>query len=281
MILKIVIISLVCIVLFFTVFDSFRFVVKKYTVTSEKIKSDKTIVFLSDLHGRRFGRDNSKIINRINELKPDLVLLGGDMITAQPGEDFTQGASFVKTVLKDRDYVYAEGNHEYRAKLYPDTYGSLYDDYCETIAKDGIRMSVNESADFFDDIRVFSLSINYKYYRRFKHDPMEEDYVTKTIGEPSGDRFNILLAHNPDFFDEYVEWGGELILSGHVHGGVVRIPFWKGLLSPMCKFFPKYDGGKFTRDGKTMIVSRGLGIHTIPFRLFNPAEIDVIRLRKA
>ena len=104
--------------------------------------------------------------------------------------------------------------------------------------------------------------------------------LIQTLGEPCAEKYTVLLAHNPDFFPVYAEWGADLVLSGHVHGGMVRIPGWKGVVSPNIRFFPKYDGGKFEEGKSTMILSRGLGMHTIPVRLFNPGELIVIDFMK-
>ena len=259
-------------------YDSTRYVIREYEIITDKIKSDKTIVFLSDLHNKRYKKDNHGLIADILNLDPDLVLLGGDMMTAYPNEDFSVAADFVKSVCKDKKYVYAEGNHEYRARIYRDVYGDLIDRYKENINEENIDISINEYMDY-DDIRVFSLSIEHKYYRRFRLEPMEKDYIEKTVGKIAEDKYNILLAHNPDYFEMYKEWGADLTLSGHVHGGVVRIPGSVGIISPMCTLFPKYSGGLFDKEGKKMIVSRGLGMHTIPLRMFNPAEVVCIKLK--
>ncbi len=81
---------------------------------------------------------------------------------------------------------------------------------------------------------------------------MDSDYPEKLLGKADNELFQILLAHNPAYFDNYVTWGADLSLAGHVHGGIVRIPFWnKGVLSPSIQFFPKYDGGIFKQDNKT------------------------------
>lgn len=87
-----------------------------------------------------------------------------------------------------------------------------------------------------------------------------------------------MIAHNPEYFPAYAEWGADLVLSGHVHGGLMRLPFLGGVIAPSMKLFPKYDGGVFEEHGSTMILSRGLGTHTLPIRIFNPGELVVIRL---
>ena len=259
-------------------FDSNRYVIREYTVKTDKVSSCRTVVFLSDLHNKKYGKNNEKTIADVRALNPDLVLVGGDMMTAYPGEDYSSGLHFVSEVCKDRPYVYAEGNHEYRARIYTEDYNDLSDRYNNDLAKNGVKITINDHEDFFSEIRVFSFSMAHEYYRRFRLKPMPDDYIASEIGNPDDGKFNILLAHNPDYFENYVKWGADLTLSGHVHGGVVRIPFWIGVISPMCTLFPKYGGGVFRKKEKTMIVSRGMGMHTIPLRMFNPAEIVVIRV---
>ena len=96
---------------------------------------------------------------------------------------------------------------------------------------------------------------------------MDPEYLPGILGQPSEEYFNILIAHDPDYFPKYADWGADLVLSGHVHGGMVRVPFWgKGVVSPNVRLFPKYDGGEFT-IGKS-----------IPIRLFNPGEILEVEL---
>ena len=97
------------------------------------------------------------------------------------------------------------------------------------------------------------------------------------LGRCDTETYTILLAHNPDYFPQYGAWGADLVCSGHVHGGVARVPFWgKGMISPSLRLFPQYDGGVFSEGKSTMLLSRGLGMHTIPFRLFNPAELLLV-----
>ena len=93
------------------------------------------------------------------------------------------------------------------------------------------------------------------------------------------DKFNILLSHNPLYFETYEKWGADLIFSGHIHGGLINIPFIGGLLSPERKLFPKYSGGDYNINDSKMIVSRGLGYSTINLRVFNNPEICVVELK--
>ena len=96
------------------------------------------------------------------------------------------------------------------------------------------------------------------------------------FGIPDPEVFHILLAHNPVYFDTYAAWGADLTLSGHLHGGIIRIPGIGGLITPQAQLFPKYDRGLISVNGKYMVVSAGLGEHTVPIRIFNPPQLILI-----
>ena len=150
----------------------------------------------------------------------------------------------------------------------------------EALTKSGIHRLVNEHKDLPEyGIRIYGSEIDRLYYKRFGIQPMDPEYLPGILGQPSEEYFNILIAHDPDYFPKYADWGADLVLSGHVHGGMVRVPFWgKGVVSPNVRLFPKYDGGEFTIGKSRMLLSRGLGMHTIPIRLFNPGDILEVEL---
>ena len=272
-----VILFLLC--LFFAILDSNRFVVRNYEIKSDRVLGEHNYVFLSDLHCKQFGKDNKRLLSEIYKINPEAVLIGGDMITAYPGREFGPVIKFLGDIKKNYPVIYALGNHEYRAKIYPKTYGTLYENYKEALREKGITFSDNEYIDLCGNIRISSLTVESEYYRRIIKVYMDSKYIESKIGPIDEKMFNVILAHNPDYFEAYVNYGADLTLSGHIHGGVVRVPFSKGLVSPKIVFFPKYDGGLFEKKGKKMIVSRGLGMHTIPFRMFNPAELVVIKIK--
>lgn len=107
----------------------------------------------------------------------------------------------------------------------------------------------------------------------------QPEKIEKLIGEADENSFEILIAHNPVYAEEYAKWGADIILSGHLHGGIVRIPFWRGVVSPQISLFPKYSGGNYQIGDSNLIVSRGLGMHTIKIRLFNEAEVVVLDIK--
>lgn len=262
------------------VYDTHRFVTKEMTLQSKKIKRNTTVAVLSDLHNKVFGEDNCKLLAAIEQAQPDLILIAGDMLNAHPGTDFGQTAALLKKLADKYKVIYGIGNHEHRLELYPEVYGSMYQDYWKAVKHENIIPLVNEKIEFNQTgICIYGSQIDKRFYKRFKVQHMEEEYLKKLLGEPKEEYFNILIAHNPDYFEKYADWGADFVLSGHVHGGIVRLPFLGGVLSPACRLFPKYDGGIFKSGKCTMLLSRGLGTHTIPVRLFNPGELHIVHLK--
>ena len=153
--------------------------------------------------------------------------------------------------------------------------------YEKGLAEAGVAEMRNQSAYLKElGIVITGVEIDLDYYKRFQKISMDKKYLTDLLGESDPEQYHVLLAHNPDYFQEYAAYGADLVLAGHVHGGIIRIPFWnKGVASPSIRLFPKYDGGCFCEGKSLMILSRGLGIHTIPFRLFNPGDLIFIEFR--
>ena len=259
--------------------DCNRFVTVEYEVTSEKIAKPCRLALLSDLHNKCHGRDNKKLIDKIDTVSPDAVLVAGDMLTASAGHSFDAALSLMRNLARRHKIYYGMGNHEYRLQLYPDQYGTMYEDYMAGLADCGIRPLVNESVYLPEyNLSVCGSQIDRRYYKRFRKQPMDGSYLTKLLGEPRGDACQLLIAHTPQYFEEYAAWGADVVVSGHVHGGIMKLPVLGGVLSPNMTLFPKYDGGRFERGKSTMILSRGLGTHTIPVRVFNPGELVVLNI---
>lgn len=101
----------------------------------------------------------------------------------------------------------------------------------------------------------------------------------KRLGKIDNREYNILLVHTPFFFDGYSKWGADLVLAGHVHGGIIRLPIKGGLLSPNREFFPKYDLGEYNMGKSTMILSKGLGGSKVLPRVNCKPEIVEITLK--
>ena len=237
------------------------------------------IVFLTDMHNCIWHPDNRYLLEKIDAENPDLVLCGGDMLVAHPGVSAEPAIRFMQELSRRHRVYYALGNHEYRLRLYPETYGDAYDRYMDALAGSDIVFLDNDSVKLELSgmpVHVYGLSIGRKYYRRFSHLKMPVSYIQEKIGAPDARAVNILLAHTPHYLPSYFRWGADLILSGHYHGGVMQLKNGRGLLNPDPAIFPYGTHGSFSHGGRTAVVSAGLGEHTIPVRIRNPRELSVV-----
>lgn len=273
-----VVVVLAIILIWVMLYDSNRFVVQVHRITDKRIRKTARAVVLADLHNKRYGRENERLLEAIRQQKPDFILVAGDLITAKPGKSLKPAIQILKDLAQDYPIYYGNGNHEYRLKLYPKTYGNMAQEYGQALGELGIEPLVNDHIILAEyGLAVYGVEIDKKLYRRFQIPTMPEDYMNGILGQAPEEMYTVLLAHNPDYFPRYADWGADLVLSGHVHGGVARVPFLgKGVVSPGLRLFPKYDGGIFHEGESTMVLSRGLGMHTIYVRLFNPAELWVM-----
>lgn len=261
--------------------DCNRFVIREYTCTSNKLRKDIKFILLSDLHGKSFGRDNEKLIKTIEKLSPDGILVAGDMYTAERNEDIRKTAGFVSRLAARYPVYYGNGNHEHKTRMLPEVFGSMYEDYMRKITGAGVVTLINERVSLpACGIELYGVELGREYYTKIHRANMEEAYLTGLLGKADPDRFQLLIAHNPDYFPEYARWGADLVVSGHVHGGLMRLPVLGGVISPRLRLFPKYDGGEFREGESRLILSRGLGTHTLPIRIFNPGELVVVHLRR-
>ncbi len=268
-------------------YDSRRFVLKQYKLPCRNLKEECHFVMLSDLHNKSFGAHNEKLLRAIERISPEGILIAGDMLTAQPvlssetDNRMTSDAALelVRKLAEQYPVYYANGNHEYRLKTEPDRYEGDFAAYRRQLAEAGVTFLENDHVDLpVKGLRIYGVEIDKEYYRKFRIKPMEAQVLDSLIGKPEMGMCSLLLAHNPDYFRTYAEWGADVVLSGHVHGGIMRLPVIGGVIAPSYRLFPRYDGGLF-REGKSrMILGRGLGSHTIPIRVFNPGELIEITL---
>lgn len=249
-----------------------RLVVSSYDITSDKLPevwNGSKIVVLSDLHNNQFGKDNEKLLEKIQNESPDLIIVAGDMPVARARADNSTAVDFLRQLSLKYKIIYGNGNHEQKMPANKV--------YAKEIRSFGITLLVNEK-ETNHHVDIYGLEIGEAYYNKFHRPCFSKEYLDKLLGTPDKSKFNILIAHNPMYFKEYAEWGADLVLSGHVHGGIVSLPKLGGVISPQYVFFPEYDAGKFEEGNSTLILSRGLGTHTIKMRLFNPAEVVSICL---
>lgn len=254
-----------------------------YHLQSRKIKSPVTIVMLADLHNHLYGEGNKNLLGEIEKLSPDFVCLAGDMLIGNSKIPYEVGQETVMALAKKYQVFYGLGNHEARMKHDIEIYGTRYQEYMNPIEALGVKVLVNESTTYQvgeNQFRIYGYDLPMKYFKKFNRYVFEGHQIEEALGkcESSDTCYKILLAHNPVHFKQYAAWGADLTLSGHLHGGIIRLPFIGGVITPQAKLFPRYSAGKYKLDEKHLIVSRGLGTHTIPIRFNNKPELSVIHL---
>lgn len=260
------------------------FKITHYHIQSPKLrnlKRKRKVILLSDLHNYTYGRDNEKLLQAIRKEQPDFILVAGDMLIGKSGVSAEVAEKFMVRLQEICEVYYGNGNHEQRMKEYPEVYGTVFAEYKDKLVKAGVHFLENEETSINWDsmqVRIYGLEISCQTYERFKKVSMELEEVERAIGKVKETDYNILIAHNPTFADTYLQWGADLVVSGHIHGGVVRIPGVGGVISPQMKLFPKYSGEMTKKGDAAIVVSKGIGLHTMKVRLFNPAEIVVMHI---
>ena len=248
----------------------------QYSIGSEKIESEKKIVFLTDLHNNSFGKNNEKRLAAIEDISPDLVLIGGDMITVKSRLGIENVLPLLKRLSSKYKCIYANGNHEQR--LSENKFGLNYRQYKQIMEDMGIVYLSNKSYDLDDNMCVHGLDLERKYYlRRFKK-PLDYDYINKRISIDES-KFNILLAHSPLFVKDYADSHVDLALAGHFHGGTIRFPCGVGVMTPQFHFFNRLVVGMKKVGNMVQIIGAGLGTHSINIRLNDMSELIVINLK--
>lgn len=275
MVIKIIIGIVVLAVIVFVVIENKLFDITKINLKVKGLPKSfdgVKIAHLSDLHIKSDNGYDYKIIRMTEELEPDYIFLTGDLITRNQ-TDLKKQKEFIKYLSEVAPVYFVFGNHEndadeeVREGLLSFTY-TVLNNRSAKLERDG------------EHICVYGVNIEPKYYLGenldYKNIPnFEIGNLIESIGAKSKD-FTVLLSHNPKFLETYSDWGADLVFSGHVHGGAIRL-FGKGILSPERKFFPPYTDGVYKSGETQMIVSRGLG----KFRLFNHKEIILCTLKRS
>ena len=268
MIETIIVISIIFIILI--IYSCNKIDITRYEIKDKKIDKNLKIMHLSDLHDRNITKRLEKIIQNEN---PDLIILSGDMINEYKG----QQNNFYKliNILEKYETYYTYGNHEENMKK------NIRTKYDEKINKSKINIINNTSTQISKNIDLYGLDLDITYFEGWRKKKLTKEYIQEKIGEMDENKYNILIAHNPLMAYAYKETNADLVLTGHVHGGIIIVPFIGGLLSPEYKFFPKYYDKIHKIKNMTMVVSRGLGFSArVPLRMFNPAEVVIINLTK-
>lgn len=256
-----------------------KFKITHYTfndIDSENFGELK-IAFFADLHNTWFGGDNSSLENAIREYGPDVIILAGDMVVCRSNQvdENLKTATFINRLSHIAPVYYGMGNHETGVKYRYDDVGDNWEDYVRLL-ETNVNILIDKSVEIKKDKTSFyihGLALLGKYYSRLKKLPLSKKDIEDKLGNPEKTGYNILIAHNPDYFKVYAEWGADLVLSGHNHGGLVRLPGIGGIISPRLQIFPRYTYGVYKSNETKMVLTNGLGAHSMKIRVGNIPEI--------
>lgn len=246
--------------------------ISRYEVESAKLAESFDgfrIVQLSDLHGAEFGDDGMGLVEKVRELEPDIIALTGDFITDE--NDLAAVKKLAERITKLCPVYFVSGNHEFGSGFAVELRNILEDAGVKYLSNEYLTISRGE-----DSILLGGVEDPNAYA-----DMLTPEELAQKMNEAAPAAFKILLGHRNYWMTEYPELPVDLILSGHAHGGLVRIPGVGGLIGTDRHLFPDFVEGKFNNGNYTMIVSRGLG-NSVPIpRIFNRPEIVCVTLKAA
>ncbi len=267
---KNIVIILIIIFLVSIIYSHFVLDKTRYILKNKRFDKNMKVLFLSDLHNRNIVK---KILEIVDIENPDIIIFGGDMSNERIKE--TDKVFKLIDKLKNKTIYYTFGNHEEMMN------NKDYKLYLNKLNKTHAKILNNETIKLSQNINLIGFNSGIKAYFKFHKLGLSKKIILNSINKIDDKKYNIMIAHNPLEFSSYVDSNIDLVLSGHVHGGLARIPLIGGILSPDYTFFPKYDSGMYIKKRTRMIVSRGIGYSKrIPFRIFNPGEIVIISLMK-
>lgn len=229
------------------------------------------IVVLSDLHGAEFGDGNADLFEKVSAQQPDYIFYLGDLEDRYRGSTPGYAASVADGLTAIAPTYYVTGNHEWAIGDVPELK--------ETLSEHGVTVLSNRFLTLERDGAEIVLA-GIDDPNGYADQKTPEQLAVEIFAE-YGDPFWLLLAHrNNKFVEEYSLLGADLVLSGHGHGGIIRLPFTDGLLSVDRTFFPSYTAGFYNENGSSLFVTRGLGNSGSSFRIWNRPEIAVLTLHK-
>lgn len=268
-----VILCIACALLCAAALDT-RIRVRHYTIEAAEIDRPVRIALVTDLHSCRYGEEQGELIGAVEALKPDLVLMGGDIFDDDLPDRNTE--LFLAGIAGKYPCYYVTGNHEHwsgeaafavKMDILKSCGAHILSGACEEVSVNGQRIMLCG----VDDPDAHSGNKREGFLTQIEN-------VKRLLDEGS---YAVLLSHRPEYFDVYAEQGFDLVLSGHAHGGQWRIPLLiNGLYAPDQGLFPEYAGGIYTQGDTTMVVSRGLARESTRLpRIFNRPELVLVELK--
>lgn len=246
-----------------------RLILRTYTVVSPKLTAEVRLAVVTDFH----SSDNAeKVAAMVASCAPDAVLLVGDLFDDDTANRPTERTlSLMRQLSAQYPCYYVSGNHE----AWTGEMDALYQQ-TEEAGVTVLRMSSGVLT--VRGQRIALCGVPDPYEMVFSGAPDTEEQIRQAMENADSADFTVLLAHRPELLAKYAQFPLDLVVSGHAHGGQVRIPgVLNGLYAPNQGWFPKLAGGAYTQDGTTLIVSRGLAVRTRLPRIFNRPEVVLVR----
>ena len=295
----IIIFSLIIIIALRSHFECNTYETCNYTIKNNKNSSRLRLVFISDFHNKAIMGKSSTLINDILRNLPDYIILGGDFInfsafnSLRKKVEFDNATAFLENLSNKCKYAkghnsndtckifFSFGNHELRLKNVKGELNKSYDSLINALKKLSIDILDNNTVELLNGITISGLSLYKGYYNNIFKNSKNFDHIEKTVldnyfKDLNKDNFNIISFHKPDYANDLIDYGFDLVLSGHNHGGLIRLPIIGSIFSPDFKLFPKFDYGLYEINGKHLLVSNGLGEHFIRIRINNIPKLYVI-----
>ena len=246
-----------------------RLILRTYTVVSPKLTAEVRLAVVTDFHSSDNADD---VVAMVASCAPDAVLMVGDMfdddIANRPTE---RTLSLMRQLSAQYPCYYVSGNHEAWT-------GEMDALYQQTEEAGGTVLRMSSGVLTVRGQRIALCGVPDPYEMVFSGAPDTEEQLRQALEDVDSADFTVLLAHRPELLAKYAQFPLDLVVSGHAHGGQVRIPgVLNGLYAPNQGWFPKLVGGAYTQDGTTLIVSRGLAVRTRLPRIFNRPEVVLVR----
>ena len=262
-ILLVLILAVLCLI---TIDSSFRLSVENYDISFNSLPEsfeNFKIVQLSDIHGKSYGEDSADLLQKVADAVPDIIVITGDL--ADDKTDMSFAYPLLSGLMDIAPTYYITGNHEYDSADLDGLLEVIYS--CGVTFLDNDYVMLERGGD-----KIALIGISDPNGRADMPTPEE---VFEHVRDIEGDCFTVVLNHRNTRLQRFSDLGADLVLSGHAHGGIVRLPFTDGLIGPARELLPTYTDGIYSMGNTVMFVSRGLAGH---LRFLNNPQIPVITL---
>lgn len=230
------------------------------------------IAHVSDLHSAKFGEDNSKLVALIAEEQPDIIVITGDAVD-KPWDDLDALERTAAAFTTIAPTYYVPGNHEYKRA---EGESANISDVVLHLENAGVTVLRNQAVELERNGDFITLLGIDDPNGRADQIPMED--AVRLAHEHYQSDFVLMLNHRYSRAEEASACGVQVMLAGHAHGGLIRLPFTDGVIGPSFVWFPKHTNGLYDIDGMSLVSSRGLGNAGWTRRLFNRPHLPIIEL---